>query len=169
LGPLSLVSDGTALFALDFAPFDDRLRRLLRRHHGDVTLKPGRAPSAIRDALSAWMAGDLTALEAVPVRTGGSAFQRTVWGALRRIPPGETRSYGAVAADLGRPGAARAVGHANALNPVAIVIPCHRVVGASGTLTGYAGGLARKRWLLDHEARQCPIVQDGPPRPKTST
>lgn len=153
LGPLVLVSDGDALLALDFPPFETRMRDLLARHHGAATMRPGRIPAFIRAALAAWFAGDLKALDTVPTGTGGTAFQRSVWNALRAIPPGETRSYGDVAASLGKPGAARAVGRANALNPVAIVVPCHRVVGASGTLTGYAGGLERKRWLLAHEAR----------------
>ncbi|MBB4266949.1 methylated-DNA--[protein]-cysteine S-methyltransferase [Roseospira visakhapatnamensis] len=153
LGPLSLVSDGDSLLAVDFAPFDTRLKDLLARHHGAVTTHPGRIPEPIRTALAAWFAGDLAALDAVPTRTGGTPFQRAVWDGLRAIPPGETESYGTLAARLGRSGAARAVGRANALNPLAIVVPCHRVVGAGGTLTGYAGGLDRKRWLLDHEAR----------------
>ncbi len=153
LGPLVLVSDGDALLALDFPPFETRMRTLLARHHGAAAMRPGRVPALIRAALAAWFAGDLGALDTVPTRAGGTPFQRSVWTALRAIPPGETRSYGDVATGLGKPGAARAVGRANALNPLAIVVPCHRVVGSSGTLTGYAGGLARKRWLLAHEAR----------------
>jgi len=87
----------------------------------------------------------------VPVRAGGTPFQRVVWAALREIPPGRTTSYGQLAARLGRPGASRAVGLANGANPVAIAVPCHRVIGADGTLTGYGGGIERKRWLLEHE------------------
>ncbi len=86
-----------------------------------------------------------------PMEPGGTTFQRRVYDALARIPYGETRSYGQVATDLGRPGAARAVGHANGRNPIAIVVPCHRLVGSTGALTGYGGGLDRKRWLLGHE------------------
>jgi len=153
LGPLLLVSDDETLLALDFPAYETRLRTLLARYHGRATLHPGRTPTPIRAAFAAWFAGDLTALDAVPIRSGGTPFQRSVWNILRTIPPGETMSYGAVATRLGKPGAARAVGRANALNPVAIVVPCHRVVGAAGTLTGYAGGLDRKRWLLAHEAR----------------
>ncbi len=82
---------------------------------------------------------------------GGTDFQRRVWAALREIPSGTTRTYGDIAAELGEPGAARAVGLANGANPVAIVVPCHRVIGSAGALTGFGGGLERKRWLLEHE------------------
>ena len=108
-------------------------------------------PAAIAAALDAYFAGDLNALDAVPIETGGSEFQRSVWAALRAIPAGTTTGYGRLAAQLGKPGAARAVGLANGSNPIGIVVPCHRVIGADGTLTGYAGGVARKEWLLRHE------------------
>jgi methylated-DNA-[protein]-cysteine S-methyltransferase len=110
-------------------------------------------PGAIDDALDRYFAGDVRALDAVEVRPVGTAFQQAVWAALRTIPPGATTSYGGLAAALGRPGASRAVGLANGANPIAIVVPCHRLVGADGSLTGYGGGLERKRWLLDHERR----------------
>jgi methylated-DNA-[protein]-cysteine S-methyltransferase len=91
------------------------------------------------------------ALDGLTVTTGGTDFQRSVWKALRAIPAGETRTYGQLAAAIGSPKAVRAVGLANGRNPVALIVPCHRVIGANGTLTGYAGGLERKRWLLQHE------------------
>jgi len=102
-------------------------------------------------SLDAYFAGDLTAIDDVPVATNGTPFQRTVWAALRRIPAGTTTSYGALAASIGYPSAMRAVGLANGANPVAIIVPCHRVIGADHSLTGYGGGLPRKRWLLEHE------------------
>jgi O-6-methylguanine DNA methyltransferase len=110
----------------------------------------------VADAFRAWFGGDLAALEALALAPAGSGFQRSVWAELRRIPPGETRSYADIARSLGGaasgPGPnARAVGTANAQNPIAIAIPCHRVIGADGRLTGYAGGLERKAWLLAHE------------------
>lgn len=152
LATLLLVTDSDgALRALDFADYDERMRRLLARHYGSFELIPGPAPAALISALDAYFAGDLAALERVPVATGGSSFQRSVWAALRAIPPGTTTSYGALAAALGNPGASRAVGLANGSNPIGIVVPCHRVIGASGALTGYAGGVERKRWLLTHE------------------
>jgi methylated-DNA-[protein]-cysteine S-methyltransferase len=154
LGALLVVFDDAGrLRALDFADFEPRLRSLLRSQYRarEVQLAPGRAPQPVRDALAAYFAGDTGALAAIETETGGTPFQRRVWSALRRIPAGTTTSYGALAAKIGRPGASRAVGLANGANPIGIVVPCHRVVGAKGALTGYAGGVERKRWLLDHE------------------
>jgi O-6-methylguanine DNA methyltransferase len=149
---LLVISDADGLLrALDFADFEERMHRLLARHYGRYTLVEGPVPAAIDQALTRYFAGDLGALDDVPVATGGTQFQKSVWAALRRIPAGQTLGYGALAASLGKPGAARAVGLANGLNPIGIVVPCHRVIGASGTLTGYAGGVERKAWLLAHE------------------
>ncbi len=148
---LLIVTDGDTLRALDFADFEARMRTLLARHYGTVTLTDGPLPQSIAAALDAYFAGDLTALDALPVAIGGSDFQRSVWAALRAIPVGTTTGYGALAATLGKPGAARAVGLANGANPIGIVVPCHRVIGANGKLTGYAGGVERKEWLLRHE------------------
>jgi methylated-DNA-[protein]-cysteine S-methyltransferase len=125
---------------------------------------PVPAPRALADAFAAYFAGELRALDVLPTGTVGSAFERAVWAELRRIPPGHTCSYGNVARALGGaasgPGPnARAVGTANGRNPLAIVVPCHRVIGADGSLTGYAGGLATKRWLLEHEGWRPP--QEG--------
>ena len=151
-GEVLLVVDADgAVRALDFAGYEDRMTRLLRRHWGEATLIEGRAPAAVRVAVEAYFAGDLTALDELAVRTNGTDFQRAVWAALRAIPAGETRTYGQLAAAIGSPRAVRAAGLANGQNPIAIVVPCHRVIGADGTLTGYAGGLERKRWLLEHE------------------
>jgi O-6-methylguanine DNA methyltransferase len=151
IGDLLLVFDDDALRALDFADFEDRMHRLLRLHYGAVTLTEAPAPASITAPLTAYFAGDLTALDKVAVATGGTDFQRQVWAALRNIPAGTTASYGELAVAVGRPKASRAVGMANGSNPIGIVVPCHRVIGANGTLTGYAGGVERKRWLLRHE------------------
>jgi methylated-DNA-[protein]-cysteine S-methyltransferase len=105
----------------------------------------------MRDALAAYFAGEIGALDRIEVRTGGSAFQQKVWRALRTLPAGRTTSYGRLAARIGAPKAVRAVGAANGANPVSVVVPCHRLIGANGRLTGYGGGLDRKRWLLAHE------------------
>ena len=107
----------------------------------------------MRAALDAYFAGELGRLDEISWRTAGTEFQRSVWQALTRIPVGETRSYGELAAAIGRPKAVRAVGAANGANPVSIVVPCHRVIGADGSLTGYGGGLPLKRKLLEHEAK----------------
>jgi methylated-DNA-[protein]-cysteine S-methyltransferase len=147
LGALLVVSDPEGrLRGLDFAENEPRLRRLLREPVGSGTV-----PEPLRESLEAYFAGRLGALERVVTRTGGTGFQRRVWAALRRIPGGATTTYAALARAIGRPSACRAVGLANGANPIAIAIPCHRVIGANGALTGYAGGLERKRWLLDHE------------------
>jgi len=108
-------------------------------------------PASIRAALSAYFKGDLEALKAIEWRIAGTAFQQKVWNALPEIPAGKTMTYGALAMRLGSPNAMRAVGHANGSNPISVVIPCHRLIGANGALVKYGSGLARKRWLLTHE------------------
>src|SRR5579872_862255 len=154
IGNLLLVFDAQgALRALDFQDYEARMTTLLRRQYGAVELYDGPAPPSAKRALKAYFNGDLAALDKIQVATGGSDFQREVWKALRAVPAGATTSYGQLATDLGRPNSSRAVGLANGANPVAIVVPCHRVIGANGALTGYGGGLPRKRWLLDHERR----------------
>lgn len=152
VGTVLLVVDAEGCVrALDFVGYEERMMRLLRRHYGDAPLTDGRAPEAVREAVAAYFAGDHRALDGLTVKTAGTDFQRSVWAALRAIPAGETRTYGQLAAAIGNPRAVRAAGLANGQNPVAVIVPCHRVIGANGTLTGYAGGLERKRWLLDHE------------------
>lgn len=160
VGRIVVVAVGQRACAIDFADrFSPKWRGsdvvsalLCRRLPG---ARPGPGPSAARIArhLEGYLAGDLRAVEDLVVDTGGTAAQQAVWSALRQIPAGETRSYGELARRIGRPRAARAVGAAAAANPVAIVVPCHRLVGSDGALTGYAGGLERKRWLIAHEAR----------------
>jgi methylated-DNA-[protein]-cysteine S-methyltransferase len=150
LGDILLVFEDEALRALDFRDYEHRMQCLLRLHYGAVSLTEAAAPAAIRAPLTAFFTGDWAALDGITVATGGTPFQRMVWAAVRRIGPGTTQSYGAVAAAIGRPGASRAVGLANGANPVAIVVPCHRVIGANAALTGYGGGLGRKAWLLAH-------------------
>jgi methylated-DNA-[protein]-cysteine S-methyltransferase len=141
--------------ALDFHDHEPRMRRLLRLHYGaegiNHVLKDRRAPETIRQALAGYFEGDLGAIDRIPVATRGTQFQRDVWAALRAIRHGTTISYGALARQLGRPASVRAVGLANGANPISIVVPCHRVIGADATLTGYGGGIDRKRWLLAHE------------------
>jgi methylated-DNA-[protein]-cysteine S-methyltransferase len=153
-GPMLLLTDEQEwLRALDWEDHEARMRRLLHLHYGaGVTLvKAAPAISRARAAIEAYFAGELSATGALPVHTGGTVFQREVWAALRAIPLGETTTYGRLAATIGRPNAVRAVGLANGANPVAIVVPCHRVIGSNASLTGYGGGLERKRWLLEHE------------------
>ena len=153
IGEMLLVFDREGrLRALHWGDHEPRMMDLMRIDDGSgVTLKAGRGPlDAIRE-LKAYFAGDLAALDRIECRSGGTVFQQAVWNALRVIPPGQTLSYGALAVRLGKPRAMRAVGHANGANPIPIVIPCHRLIGADGSLTGYGGGIERKRWLLTHE------------------
>jgi methylated-DNA-[protein]-cysteine S-methyltransferase len=152
VGEVLLVTDREgAVRALDFVDYEARMTRLLKRHAPGATLVQGQAPETVRGAVEAYFAGDARALDGLAVKTAGTAFQSAVWAALRAIPAGETRSYGQLAAAVGSPRAVRAAGLANGQNPVAVIVPCHRVIGANGALTGYAGGLERKRWLLAHE------------------
>jgi methylated-DNA-[protein]-cysteine S-methyltransferase len=152
LGRILIVTDNNdALRALDFADYETRMHRLLAEHYGDFQLEEGSAPLSVSQSLDAYFANIFTALDGIRTSTGGTPFQRAVWQSLRNIAPGSTKSYGQIAAEIGRPQASRAVGAANGANPIAIVVPCHRVIGANGTLTGYGGGLPRKQWLLEHE------------------
>lgn len=152
LGALLLVTSGDGVLrALDFEAYETRMVRLLAQHYGACVLNAQPASAPLSRALEAYFAGQLSALDALPIATGGTPFQRSVWGVLRTIPSGTTLSYRELAARVGQPGAARAVGLANGKNPIAIVVPCHRVIGADGSLAGYAGGVERKRWLLAHE------------------
>jgi methylated-DNA-[protein]-cysteine S-methyltransferase len=160
-GVVVLLTDAKgAIRALDWDDHEDRMHRFLRLHYGPdgVTLSDADGPTPARAAVEAYFAGDLTALDALEVDTAGTEFQRAVWAALRRIPAGETLSYGALAAQIGKPKAVRAVGLANGSNPIGVVVPCHRVIGADGSLTGYGGGLPRKLWLLRHEGARLPAA-----------
>jgi methylated-DNA-[protein]-cysteine S-methyltransferase len=154
IGKLVIISDESGcLRATDWVDYDDRMRRLLARHYGadNVTLVPTSQLSGPASAIAAYFDGDLRAIDSLPTATEGTPFQKRVWQALREIRSGQTVSYGALARRLGTPAAVRAVGMANGANPIGIVVPCHRVIGADGSLTGYGGGLERKRWLLNHE------------------
>ena len=154
IGELVVIYDEEGrLRATDWTNYHERMHRLLARHYGEdnFTLTPAPNPSRLAAAIATYFAGDLHAIDSLPVATVGTAFQKSVWQALRFIPAGQTISYGELAIQLGKPAAVRAVGLANGANPIGVVVPCHRVIGADGSLTGYGGGLERKRWLLHHE------------------
>jgi methylated-DNA-[protein]-cysteine S-methyltransferase len=151
---LVAVTDEGRLVATYFAAPGDPLPLLARAAGAAVRVRAQEDPAGCCTALRAYFAGHLDAIESLPAAPVGTPFQQEVWRALRTIPCGSTMSYGALARQLGRPAASRAVGLANGANPVSIVIPCHRVIGANGSLTGYGGGLDRKRWLLAHETRR---------------
>lgn len=137
VGEILFAADEKALLALEFADFEARLMAGLTARFGKFEAKRARDPLGIATRLRAYLAGDLGALAAIPVDPGGTPFQARVWRALRRIPAGSTRSYAQMARKLGQPAALRAVGHANGRNPISIVVPCYRLVGADGSLTGW--------------------------------
>jgi methylated-DNA-[protein]-cysteine S-methyltransferase len=154
IGRLIILTDEQGqLRVVDWEDHAGRMHRLLRLHYGadGVAVINRGSRSAVWRCLKAYFSGELMAIDGIPVKTGGTTFQRSVWAALRKIPAGQTLSYRALATRLKCPKAVRAVGFANGANPVGIVVPCHRVVGSDGSLTGYGGGVARKRWLLHHE------------------
>jgi methylated-DNA-[protein]-cysteine S-methyltransferase len=148
LGELAVIVDARHLLrAVGFVHDHPRMESTLRVWEARPAKDPGGASTALR----AYFAGELDALDSLEVHADGTDFQRRVWRALRAIPFGETRSYSDVARAIGSPAAVRAVGRANGRNPIGIVVPCHRVIGADGSLTGFGGGVELKRWLLDHE------------------
>jgi methylated-DNA-[protein]-cysteine S-methyltransferase len=159
LGQILLVSDNRAVWALDFEDYEDRMMKLLQKRYGSVQLAEQASDlgdcnltrQSLQACIQAYFSGDLNSLNHLPVETGGTPFQQQVWQSLRTIPAGQVITYGELAQNLNNPKAVRAVGMANSLNPIAIILPCHRVIGAKGQLTGYAGGLDRKQWLLKHE------------------
>lgn len=154
VGELLIVADAEGrLRAIDWSDYENRMRRLLDRYYGAgrYAISAGRGSRRLTTAMSNYFDGDTAAIDKLPVETSGTSFQRGVWQALRGIPAGTTISYAELALRIGNPRAVRAAGFANGQNPISIVLPCHRVIGSNGTLTGYGGGLPRKKWLLEHE------------------
>ena len=153
LGPLWVIADEQFnLRAVEGEEYSNRMVELLTIHYrtGDERIGASN-PGGLSEKLANYFEGDLSIIDTLPTATAGTPFQREVWQALRAIPCGQVMHYGQLAEELGRAGAARAVGAANGSNPVSIVVPCHRVIGRNGTMTGYAGGVQRKEWLLRHE------------------
>jgi methylated-DNA-[protein]-cysteine S-methyltransferase len=158
VGDMLALSSDDGLCALEFVGPEKRLTRLelrLQRHFPPHTIVDGDSNvlAGTRRWLEAYFAGASADITGLPLDMRGASFEQRVWQTLTRIPPGETTSYGAIAKALGSAGASRAVGAANGANPIAIIVPCHRVIGSNGSLTGYGGGLDRKTWLIDHERR----------------
>jgi len=151
IGVLLIYAANGSLCGLAFADRYDGLKKDLNRRFGGQPVEEDADPAGAVSRLAAYFAGALDALDGIPADPGGTPFQRDVWTALRRVPAGKTASYSELAALSGHPRAVRAVGLANARNPIPLVIPCHRVIGSDGSLTGYGGGLDRKEWLLRHE------------------
>lgn len=150
VGEIALAVDGGGV--LRFLGWEAPGKPLpLKRRYPDCEVRSKQAPAGIRKALQDYLAGDLTAIDAIPTAMPGTDFQRKVWAALCEIPAGTSWSYKQLAIHIGNPKAAQAVGMANNANPIAIVVPCHRVIGADGKLVGYGGGIECQRWLLRHE------------------
>jgi methylated-DNA-[protein]-cysteine S-methyltransferase len=156
IGEMVLAADQEGnLRAIDWSDYDPRMSRLLERYYGKggFTFEPAGNPHGLRDKINRYFAGEINVIDEIPTETRGTQFQRDVWDKLREIPSGSTISYGELAEQIDRRRAVRAVGLANGSNPIGIVVPCHRVIGSNGSLTGYGGGLERKRWLLEHERK----------------
>ena len=151
VGHLTMAVRGGRLCLLHFGEPDARVTATLARWYPGDPIGQGAGPVRIAEALERYFAGELPALDALDVEMNGTSFQRRVWAALRDVRPGATASYSEIARRIDAPNAVRAVGAANGANPVAIVVPCHRIIGAKGSLTGYGGGLDKKQWLLRHE------------------
>lgn len=149
VGAITLVHDGAAIHICEFEDRQERVERQLATYYTGETPSVSPAPKAMADAFERYFAGDRDALEALPTSPRGTAFQVKVWEALKQVRAGNTASYRELAKATGS--VARAVGQANGRNPISLIHPCHRIIGADGSLTGYAGGLSRKEWLLNHE------------------
>jgi methylated-DNA-[protein]-cysteine S-methyltransferase len=151
IGDMILVARASVLLLLEFDDAKDRVAREMRGRFGDVVLQQTGNPFGFADIMRDYFAGNITAIDDLLTDGGGTAFEKQVWAELRNIPCGITKSYGEIARAIGDINLSRAVGTANGRNPIAIVVPCHRVIGADGSMTGYGGGLHRKEWLLRHE------------------
>lgn len=151
IGDMVLVARDGVLLLLEFVDKGERVTREMRARFGDVALQPTQNPFGFSHIIRDYFAGDISAIDNLTTDGGGTAFEKQVWAELCKIPSGTTKSYGEIARKLGDINLSRAVGTANGKNPVAIVVPCHRVIGADGSMTGYGGGLERKEWLLRHE------------------
>jgi methylated-DNA-[protein]-cysteine S-methyltransferase len=151
IGPLMLAANGGRVCMLHFDTDEKGARKEIAKWYPDVEVKVGKDPGGAVSVLRRYFKGDLNSLDEIEVEMHGTPFQRRVWDALRSVRAGTTASYSGLATTIGLPAAIRAVGAANGANPVAVIVPCHRVIGANGSLTGYGGGLDRKRWLLQHE------------------
>lgn len=167
IGDILLVTDDEALVSLDYEGYEHRMMRLLEKRYGTFELAEDNGQNnnselnldQLIEQIQAYFEGHLAAIDHIPVKPGGTTFQAKVWHTLRSIPAGTVISYGELARQIGNPAAVRAVGTTNGLNPISIVLPCHRVIGANGSLTGYAGGIERKHWLLKHEGVELAQLQ----------
>jgi methylated-DNA-[protein]-cysteine S-methyltransferase len=151
IGELTVASHGSKVCLVHFGPVTKHVHSALAAWYPGASVGPGDDPGGVVSVLSRYFGGDLASLDEIDVELHGTPFQQRVWNALRTVPAGTTTSYAQLAGRVGASSAVRAVGAANGANPVAVVLPCHRIIGSNGSLTGYGGGLERKRWLLNHE------------------
>ncbi len=151
IGKLTVAAHGPKVCLVHFGQVSKQIRDALAAWYPDTAIESGDDPGGVVSVLTRYFDGDLTSLDEIDVELHGTAFQQRVWNALRTVTAGTTTSYAELARRVGAPTAVRAVGAANGANPVAVVLPCHRIIGSNGSLTGYGGGLERKRWLLHHE------------------
>lgn len=151
IGPLTVAARDSRVCLLHFGEPDAGVRKALARWYPGVTLQDGTDPGGALTALAAYFSGTVEALDDLPVELNGTPFQLAVWTRLRSVRAGRTATYAEIAKAIGSPDAVRAVGAANGANPIALIVPCHRIIGSDGRLTGYGGGLPNKRWLLQHE------------------
>jgi methylated-DNA-[protein]-cysteine S-methyltransferase len=151
LGKLTVAARGNLVCVVHFGPQTPALCSSLKRWYPDGSIEEEEDPAGAVGVLRRYFTGDLESLDEIKVELNGTTFQKNVWLALRTVKAGSTMSYAQLAKRVGSPAAVRAVGAANGANPVAVVLPCHRIIGSNGSLTGYGGGIHRKRWLLDHE------------------
>ena len=151
--PVGMLRIGTIGQTLCLVTFDDQEehRGIIEKHMADCQVQNGDCPKPVKQALDAYFQGEFDLLDALEINPHGTAFQTRVWDAVRGVRAGRTTSYGEIAGQIGNPKAVRAVGRANGQNPLVLVVPCHRIIGKSGSLVGYGGGLDRKKWLLNHE------------------
>jgi methylated-DNA-[protein]-cysteine S-methyltransferase len=166
IGEMVIIADHDGnLRVIDWTDHEPRMLKSLQLHYGKDKFKltPAHNPDGLSQAIRNYFAGDLTAIDNLPTKTNGTSFQTQVWQALREIPCGTTVSYANLATRIGRPTAVRAVGLANGSNPIGVIVPCHRVIGSNGSLTGYGGGLSRKQWLLEHESQRQRLFSSAPP------
>jgi len=151
IGPLTVAARGSRVCLVHFGERSPYVDQAIAKWYPGAAVDEGADPAGAMTILTRYFDGDLQSLEEIEVELNGTPFQRGVWMALRDVRAGTTSTYAALATRVGSPAAVRAVGAANGSNPVAVVLPCHRIIGSNGSLTGYGGGLERKRWLLEHE------------------
>ena len=151
IGDMMLLASDGVLLLLEFVDAEGRVEREISARFSKAEIVPAKNPFGFSQRIINYFAGDLHTIDSIRTDGGGTEFQRRVWAGLRQIPCGVTISYGELATRLGDKNSMRAVGLANGRNPISIVVPCHRVIGANGSMTGYGGGMVRKEWLLRHE------------------